>query len=90
MIKINTYSIKIALFAFLLVCFLFNQNSLSQTHQSSNDLLEELFKDWRSFEHPPLIEGVPDYSQKTFDKRQVKKKRDWNREKARLLSKNNK
>ena len=72
MIKINTYSIKIALFAFLLVCFLFNQNSLSQTHQSSNDLLEELFKDWRSFEHPPLIEGVPDYSQKTFDKRQVK------------------
>ena len=27
---------------------------------------------------------------KQFDKRQVKKKRDWNREKARILSKNNK
>ena len=27
---------------------------------------------------------------KLYDKRQVKKKRDWNREKARLLSKNNK
>ena len=27
---------------------------------------------------------------KLFDKRQVKKTRDWNREKARLLSKNNK
>ena len=27
---------------------------------------------------------------KIYDKRQVKKKRDWNREKARLLSKNNK
>ena len=27
---------------------------------------------------------------KLFDKRQVKKKRDWNREKARILSKNNK
>ena len=27
---------------------------------------------------------------KLYDKRQVKKTRDWNREKARLLSKNNK
>ena len=27
---------------------------------------------------------------KLYDKRQVKKKRDWNREKARLLSRNNK
>jgi len=27
---------------------------------------------------------------KLYDKRQVKKKRDWNREKARILSKNNK
>ena len=27
---------------------------------------------------------------KLFDKRQVKKTRDWNREKARLLSNNNK
>ena len=27
---------------------------------------------------------------KLYDKRQVKKKRDWNRERARLLSRNNK
>ena len=30
-----------------------------------------------------------DYRKKLFDKRQVKKNRDWNRDKARIFSKNN-
>ena len=36
------------------------------------------------------IEIVVAKGKKLYDKREVKKKRDWNREKARLLSKNNK
>ena len=37
--------------------------------QIKNHKLESLFKEWRAFEIPPQIEGVPDYSQETFDKR---------------------
>ncbi|MGB5370061.1 MAG: hypothetical protein WBN18_06490 [Flavobacteriaceae bacterium] len=33
-----------------------------------NDLVA-LFKAWRSFEHPPLKDGAPDYTKATFDKR---------------------
>ncbi len=29
-----------------------------------------LFKEWRAFENPPLLEGAPDYTQQTFEKRQ--------------------
>ena len=32
--------------------------------------LVELFNAWRSFEVPPLLNGVPDYSQATFKKRE--------------------
>ncbi|OEK05545.1 hypothetical protein BFP71_10815 [Roseivirga misakiensis] len=28
-----------------------------------------LFKDWRAFEHPPLLNGAPDYTAATFEKR---------------------
>lgn len=31
--------------------------------------LVTLFKEWREFENPPLLDGVPDYSEKTFEKR---------------------
>ena len=37
--------------------------------QIKNHELESLFKEWRAFEISPQIEGVPDYSQETFDKR---------------------
>ena len=37
--------------------------------QTTNDELETLFKAWRVFEVPPEVDGVPDYSQKTFDQR---------------------
>ncbi|ANM29211.1 hypothetical protein ABI59_05805 [Acidobacteria bacterium Mor1] len=32
--------------------------------------LVELFLDWRAFENPPLLDGAPDYTAATFDKRQ--------------------
>ena len=33
-----------------------------------NDLVQ-LFKEWRSFEHPPGLDGAPDYTKTTFSKR---------------------
>jgi len=36
--------------------------------QSASELIQ-LFDDWRSFEQPPLQNGIPDYSQTSFDKR---------------------
>ena len=42
-----------------------NQNNVSQ---SASELIQ-LFNDWRSFEQPPLQNGIPDYSQISFDKR---------------------
>lgn len=31
--------------------------------------LTSLFKEWRAFEKPPLLDGAPDYTAETFDKR---------------------
>jgi hypothetical protein len=39
------------------------------TKLNSYSDLEELFNEWRAFETPPLINGAPDYSISTFDKR---------------------
>nr|WP_298998527.1 hypothetical protein [uncultured Allomuricauda sp.] len=38
---------------------------------TSNDYkdLVSLFKEWRSFEKPPLLDGAPDYTRETFEKR---------------------
>jgi hypothetical protein len=41
-----------------------------QTYRSdSYDDLVSLFDTWRSFENPPKLEGAPDYTKTTFDKR---------------------
>ena len=31
--------------------------------------LVSLFHDWRAFENPPLLDGAPDYTKATFEKR---------------------
>jgi hypothetical protein len=42
----------------------------TQTYKSNNyDDLVLLFKEWRNFEKPPLLEGAPDYTKATFNKR---------------------
>ena len=42
----------------------------TQTYKSNNyDDLVLLFKEWRDFEKPPLLEGAPDYTKATFNKR---------------------
>ena len=46
------------------------------------ETLESLFTKWRSFENPPLVNGVPDYSRSGFEKRQSQ----FNSLKAQLLA----
>ncbi len=43
-------------------------NNIDLSSNDYNDLVA-LFKDWRSFEMPPKLEGAPDYSKATFTKR---------------------
>jgi len=45
----------------------FNSNNYSE--------LVRLFKEWRVFEKPPLLDGVPDYTIETFEKRWAKFKK---------------
>ncbi|MFT5773156.1 MAG: hypothetical protein ACI9ZX_002561, partial [Algoriphagus sp.] len=39
-----------------------------RTEAEYSDLVA-LFKEWRTFENPPLLEGAPDYRKATFEKR---------------------
>ena len=39
------------------------------TIQNSYEDLVKLFEDWREFERPPLLNGAPDYTAKTFEGR---------------------
>ncbi|MDC6405302.1 MULTISPECIES: hypothetical protein [Maribacter] len=63
-ISIIKKSIFHILFVFLFTTALNAQNS-SNTYQD----LTAFFKEWRTFENPPLRDGAPDYTQETFDKR---------------------
>ena len=63
---------KIHSLFFTLLFTLFFHNTQAQEKTLNTDKHQELitlFDDWRSFEAPPLLEGLPDYSQATFDKR---------------------
>lgn len=61
--SINTY-------ATILILLIFNSTSThGQGKTESYQELEQLFKDWRTFETPPLYEGAPDYRTETFIKR---------------------
>ncbi|MEO2051311.1 MAG: hypothetical protein ABGX00_06070 [Allomuricauda sp.] len=63
-------------FVFLLSCNTDKKESNSETSSKtenfiSNDYgdLVALFKEWRTFENPPLLDGAPDYTAETFEKR---------------------
>ncbi len=45
------------------------QNISPVKTSNSYDDLVSLFKDWREFEEPPLLNGAPDYTAETFQKR---------------------
>jgi hypothetical protein len=54
----------------IILVFFLSADLRAQDKQSVDyQQLTELFKEWRTFEKPPLREGVPDYTAVTFEKR---------------------
>jgi len=51
----------------LLSFFVLHMSSLAQS--TAYQTLEDLYKEWRTFENPPRLEGAPDYTKATFEKR---------------------
>jgi len=56
---------RVTLLLFIYGSFLITSAWASDSH----DDLVVLFEDWRQFERPPLLDGAPDYTAKTFAKR---------------------
>ena len=55
----------------LILLFLFIYASGMSQQKQTNDYtaLVSLFKEWRSFEKPPILKGAPDYTNVSFNKR---------------------
>jgi len=66
--KPHSFSSKI-LFLLLLAIGLFPNQSHAQKNSKDYADLVALFKEWRTFETPPVKEGAPDYTKQTFEKR---------------------
>lgn len=45
------------------------QTNIKNFTSNEYPALVALFKEWRTFEKPPLLDGAPDYTEKTFEKR---------------------
>jgi hypothetical protein len=69
--KNNLISSK-SLFLCILLLGISNHFVLGQNKNQDYANLVTLFKEWRTFENPPLRNGAPDYTQKTFEKREAK------------------
>ena len=63
---------KSSIFLFTSFFFGFTYISHGENYESDYEELIQLFKEWRSFENPPLLERAPDYRKETFDMRQPK------------------
>ena len=48
---------------------LFTVPSIIHSQDDNRLALEKVFKDWREFEKPPLLNGAPDYTIDTFNNR---------------------
>ncbi len=55
--------------AFLSFLFTYGITPEIADEADSYETLVELFREWRQFETPPLVNGAPDYSAETFEKR---------------------
>jgi hypothetical protein len=64
----STNLIYILVFTLFISC---QEQQVQKETFSSNDYqdLVTLFKDWRAFENPPKLDGAPDYTKATFEKR---------------------
>ncbi|ADR22913.1 hypothetical protein MATR_32380 [Marivirga tractuosa] len=72
----TTYSLLLFLSIIIVGCQ--NNDRVKTTESSSNEVnyssnnyedLVTLFKEWRTFEEPPLFDGAPDYTKASFEKR---------------------
>ena len=64
------YRNSISRLILLLLFSLIYETGISQQKQTNNyTSLVSLFKEWRSFEKPPLLKGAPDYTAVSFNKR---------------------
>ncbi|MGH1363728.1 MAG: DUF885 family protein [Calditrichia bacterium] len=59
------------LFGFLLV----TANEVKSPEKNDYATLLSLFEEWRNFETPPLVNGVPDYRAETFARRHIELKK---------------
>ncbi len=66
--KINLFRRK-SLFLYILFVGLSTNLVLAQNKNQDYTNLVALFKEWRTFENPPLRNGAPDYTKETFEKR---------------------
>ena len=53
----------------LLFSFMYESGMSQQKQTNDYTALVSLFKEWRSFEKPPLLKGAPDYTNVSFNKR---------------------
>jgi len=54
----------------IIMLFAFGTLSSANIQPSDNyEALVVLFKEWREFERPPMLDGAPDYTEKTFARR---------------------
>ena len=53
----------------LLFSFIYESGMSQQKQTNDYTALVSLFKEWRSFEKPPLLKGAPDYTAVSFNKR---------------------
>ncbi|MCE7993011.1 MAG: hypothetical protein HEP71_13570 [Roseivirga sp.] len=60
--------LRYSLFHFALCLMLSCQPAQTQTSDNNPELVS-IYREWRSFETPPLREGAPDYTAATFDQR---------------------
>jgi hypothetical protein len=66
-IKSNA-AVLFSLFLLLFSCKTENKQLPNTTTGKYQDLVS-LFKEWRTFETPPMLDGAPDYTAETFNKR---------------------
>jgi len=57
-------------FFLILTLFITNTNLFAQKNNKAYTSLVSLFKQWRNFEQPPLLNGAPDYTIASFHRRQ--------------------
>ena len=58
---------RIFIYIFIITNLIINpMNAKSKIEPSNYKDLVDLFKMWRDFENPPLMNGAPDYTQRRF------------------------